>query len=66
MLKVEEIQNAIKSLPQEEYVRLRRWFSESDWKKWDKQIEEDSESGNLDFLLKEALDEKSQEKLKEL
>ena len=58
--KVEEIQVAIESLPDQEYVRLRQWFSERDWEKWDRQIEADSESGKLDFLIEEALDEKVQ------
>ena len=55
MSKVDEIKEAIKALPEEEYVRLRQWFSEKDWQKWDRQIEEDSESGKLDFLIREAL-----------
>ena len=63
--KVEEIQVAIESLPYQEYVRLRQWFSERDWEKWDRQIEADSESGKLDFLIEEALDEKAQGTLKE-
>ena len=58
--KVEEIQVAIESLPHQEYVRLRQWFSERDWEKWDRQIKVDSESGKLDFLIEEALDEKVQ------
>lgn len=66
MLKVEEIQSAIESLSEDEYARLRRWFSEKDWEKWDRQIEEDSESGKLEFLIKEAFDEKAKGKLKEL
>jgi hypothetical protein len=66
MLKIEEIQAAIESLPEDEYARLRRWFSERDWDKWDKRIAVDSESGKLDFLIKEARDEKAQGKLKEL
>ena len=33
---------------------------------WDKQIEADSQSGKLDFLVKEAMDEKSRGKLREL
>ncbi|MEW6408619.1 MAG: hypothetical protein AB1488_00705 [Nitrospirota bacterium] len=66
MSKVEEIEAAIESLSEEEYVRFRRWFSEKDWEKWDKQIEADSESGKLDFLIKDALDEKAKGKLKEL
>jgi hypothetical protein len=48
---LEEIQVAIESLPHEEYIRLRQWFSERDWEKWDRQIEADSESGKLDFLI---------------
>jgi hypothetical protein len=66
MLKVEEIKTEIEFLSEEEYTRLRIWFSEKDWEKWDKQIELDSESGNLDFLIKETLDEKVRGKLKEL
>jgi hypothetical protein len=66
MLKVAEIQTEIESLSEEEYTRLRIWFSERDWEKWDKQIGLDSESGNLDFLIKEAIDEKVRGKLKEL
>ena len=55
MTKVQEIQAAIETLPHEDYVRLRQWFSERDWENWDRQIEADSESGNLDFLIKEAI-----------
>jgi hypothetical protein len=66
MSKVNKIKAAIEALPEEEYVQLRRWFSEKDWEKWDREIELDSESGRLDFLIKEALDEKEKRKLKEL
>jgi len=66
MSKVDEIKVAIEALPEEDYVQLRQWFSEKDWEKWDRQIEEDSESGRLDFLIKEALEEKAKGKLKEL
>jgi hypothetical protein len=65
MSKVEEIEAAIESLSEEEYFRIRKWFSEKDWEKWDKRIKADSESGKLDFLIKEALDEKAKGKLKE-
>ena len=65
-VKVNEIKAAIEALPEEEYVRLRRWFSERDWEKWDRQIELDSESGKLDFLIREALDEKVKGNLKGL
>lgn len=66
MTRVQDIQFAIESLSQEEYVRLRQWFLERDWEQWDKQIEANSESGKLDFLIKEAFDEKARGHLKEL
>ena len=66
MSKVDEIKSAIEALTEEDYVQLRQWFSEKDWEKWDRQIEADSESGRLDFLIKEARDEKRKGKLKEL
>lgn len=66
MSTVEKILRSIESLSEEEYARLREWFAERDWEKWDKQIEADSESGKLDFLVKEACDEKVKGKLKEL
>jgi len=66
MSKVERIQTEIESLSDEEYSKLRQWFSERDWEKWDREIEEDSRSGKLDFLIKEVLDEKSKGNLKEL
>jgi len=64
--KVQRIQAEIEALSEEEYSKLRKWFSERDWEKWDRQIEEDSGSGKLDFLIMEALDEKSKGNPKEL
>lgn len=66
MPKVDEIKEAIEALPEEEDIQLRQWFSEKDWEKWDRQIETDSDSGQLDFLIREALYEKAKGKLKEL
>ena len=66
MSRVNKIKAAIEDLPQEEYSQLRRWFCERDWQEWDRQIESDSESGKLDFLLNEALDEKAKGKLKDI
>lgn len=66
MSKVKELEKAIDALPEEEYKQLRQWFSEKDWLKWDHQIEEDSKSGKLKFLLQEALEAKSKNKLREL
>ncbi len=66
MTKVEEIKVAIEALPKEEYVQLRRWFTERDWREWDRQIEADSAAGKLDYLIEEAFEEKKMGRLKEL
>lgn len=58
MSKIKEIQQAILALPETEYVELRQWFIELDWKKWDRQIEADSKDGKLDFLISDAFDSK--------
>ena len=63
---VEVVQAAIASLTPEEYRRLREWFIERDWEQWDKQIEEDAQSGRLDFLIAEAMAEKAQGHLRDL
>jgi len=63
---VDKIKTAIEVIPEEDYTQLRQWFLERDWQKWDKQIEIDSESGKLNFLLEEALNEKNKRELKEL
>jgi hypothetical protein len=64
--RIEEIKNAVVSLPADEYRQFRDWFLERDWAQWDKQIQADSESGKLDFLVKEAMDEKNRGKLRDL
>ena len=58
MLKVAEIKTAIEELPEDDLDELRQWFSEQDWQIWDDQLERDSESGKLDFLVAEAREEK--------
>lgn len=40
--------------------------NKKDWEKWDRQIEADSESGKLDFLIFDAMKEKEKGILKEL
>ena len=66
MYEVEQIKEAIESLAEEEFIHLRKWFSDIDWRKWDTQIEQHSKSGKLDFLVKEALNEKKNGKLQDL
>lgn len=66
MLTVEEIKIAIDALPEKDYVSLRNWFSRKDWEKWDREIVKDSETGKLDFLIQEALHEKTRGTLRDL
>ena len=66
MSTITEIQQAILALPESDYVQLRQWFSELDWKKWDEQIEADSQEGRLDFLVAQALQAKSEGTLLDL
>ncbi len=56
---IEELKHAILSLPKTDYTHLRQWFfNEIDWQRWDAQIEADSDEGQLDFLVDEALENK--------
>ncbi len=66
MKSIEEAIEFIESLPKDDFYRLRDWILERDWEKWDREIEEDSKSGKLDFLVKQALDEKKQGLLEDL
>ena len=66
MSTVEEIKSAISALSKEDYIHLREWLSEKDWEQWDKEIERDSASGKLDFLMEEAVAEKNQGRLSKL
>jgi hypothetical protein len=54
MTKIEELEDQVASLPREEYSQFRRWFFDRDWAEWDREIEEDSAAGRLDFLVNEA------------
>lgn len=66
MSTIDQLKSAIEALSKNEYVALRQWFLEKDWQKWDEQIEEDSRSGKLDLLLKEAFSQKKRGKLRNL
>ncbi len=66
MSKMDELKAEIESLPSEEFVEIFRWLSEKDWGKWDQEIEADSRAGRLDFLTREAREEKAKGSLKDL
>ena len=66
MTTVEEIKSAIVSLSPREYARLQQWLTERMWERWDREIEEDAASGELDFLIEEATREKERGRLRKL
>ncbi|MBI5379675.1 MAG: hypothetical protein HZA23_05910 [Nitrospirae bacterium] len=66
MSKMDELKTEIERLPREEFSELVRWLSEKDWERWDKEIQADSEAGKLDFLVREAFNEKTMGTLKNL
>jgi hypothetical protein len=66
MMQVEQIQSEIEALSEKDFLRLRKWFAEKDWERWDRQIVSDAEAGKLDFLLKEALSARTQGSLRDL
>ena len=66
MSKIDSLKAEIESLPSEEFAEIFRWLSEKDWERWDAEIAADSDAGRLDFLEREALDEKAKRKLRDL
>ncbi len=52
---VKSIEKAVELLPPAELAEFRHWFAEFDAAAWDKQIEQDANSGKLDSLAAEAL-----------
>jgi len=47
---VKQIEQAVMTLPDNEFQKLYDWIVELDHQKWDRQIAEDSEQGLLDEL----------------
>ena len=65
MDRVEEIEAAIESLPPDEFDRVARWVHERGQALWDRQLDNDSASGKLDFLFEEAESESRLKLLRE-
>jgi len=66
MAKIDDLKAEIERLPNEEFREIFRWLSEKDWERWDEEIESDSEAGKLDFLVREAREQKARGNLKDL
>lgn len=55
MSNLEQIEAAILSLPSNEFEKLRLWFLDLDYERWDEQIEQDIEGGKLEAFAREAI-----------
>jgi len=55
MSNLEQIEAAILSLPSNEFERLRLWFLDLDYGRWDEQLEQDIAEGKLETLAQEAI-----------
>ncbi|MBI4459760.1 MAG: hypothetical protein HY648_06850 [Acidobacteria bacterium] len=66
MSKIDELKAEIEGLPSQELAELFRRLSQKDWERWDQEIEADSHAGKLDFLMREAREEKAKGTLKDL
>ena len=57
MTQVELLEKHIAELDDDSFSKLREWFIEFEQARWDKQLEDDSNAGKLDFLINAALAE---------
>jgi hypothetical protein len=57
MSTLDQIEAAILTLPSEEFQRLRQWFLDVDYERWDEQLEKDIADGKLEALAAEAIAE---------
>lgn len=57
MPSLQQIEAAILNLAEDEFEQLREWLLEVDFKRWDRQIEQDAAEGKLDALANEAIAE---------
>ncbi len=66
MITVKELEKAITGLSLEQLAEFRSWFESFDAAWWDRQIEEDAQSGKLDPVAEKALGDYRKGKAKPL
>lgn len=66
MTQVEILEKNIAELDDDSFAKLREWFIESDQARWDKQTEDNSNAGKLNFLINAALAEHQAGKTRDL
>ena len=59
MTTVEEIEKAVEQLAPSDFDRLASWVSTRYHELWKRQMEDDAANGKLDFLFKEAANERA-------
>ncbi|MDF5712360.1 MAG: hypothetical protein PUP93_00380 [Rhizonema sp. NSF051] len=57
MSNLEQIEAAILSLPSNDFEKLRHWFFDMDYQRWDEQLKRDIAKGSLEALAQEAIAE---------
>ena len=57
MTTLAQIEQAVLTLRNDDFQRLYHWMRELDHHAWDRQIEEDSNNGVLDWLASQAIEE---------
>ena len=55
MSTLEQIEAAILRLSADDLEKLRKWFSDLDYQRWDRDLEQDVAEGKLEALANEAI-----------
>ena len=66
MSRIDELKAEIERLPSEEFGELFRWLSEKDWEDGTRRSRPTHQAGRLDFLVREAREERTKGTLKDL
>jgi hypothetical protein len=66
MTTVQEIESAVAHLPDPDLGEFRAWFVQFDAEAWDREFEEDAQSGKLDRLADKALADLARDRCSEL
>ena len=65
MSTVLEIENAIDHLKPAERAQVAAWLARKEAQDWDAQMDADDATGKLDFLFREAADERESDQLRD-
>lgn len=66
MVSLQEIEDAVSRLSRAELARFRDWFDKFDATLWDRQFERDAESGKLNQIADQAIEDYQAGKAKQV